>query len=150
MGYLIDTSILVRLANSRDELCPAARHAVFRLRRANEMLHVTAQNVIEFWNVATRPVASNGLGLTSDAVKHKVAGFEAVFSLLDETPEIFPQWKALVESHGVQGKQVHDARLVAVCHVHHVTHLLTFNVAHFTRYASFAPGLVVVDAASLQ
>ena len=37
------------------------------------------------------------------------------------------------------------ARLVAVCHVHQVSHLLTFNVAHFTRFAGFPPGLVVVD-----
>ena len=42
----------------------------------------------------------------------------------------YPAWKALVNALGVIGKQVHDARLVAVCHVHAVTHLLTFNVAH--------------------
>ncbi len=46
---------------------------------------------------------------------------------------------------GIIGKQVHDARLVAVCHVHGVTHLLTFNVGHFVRMAGFGPGLVVVD-----
>jgi len=46
---------------------------------------------------------------------------------------------------GVIGKQVHDARLVAVCHVHKVTHLLTFNISHFVRMAGFAPGVVVVD-----
>ena len=47
------------------------------------------------------------------------------------------------------GKQVHDARLVAVCHVYKVTHLLTFNVAHFTRYVGFGPGIVVVDPATV-
>ena len=49
----------------------------------------------------------------------------------------------------VVGKQVHDARLVAVCHVHRVTHLLTFNVSHFSRPASFGPGVVVVDPVSV-
>ncbi len=49
----------------------------------------------------------------------------------------------------VIGKEVHDARLVAVCHVHKVSHLLTFNVAHFARMAAFAPGIVVVDPASV-
>ena len=49
----------------------------------------------------------------------------------------------------VIGKQVHDARLVAVCHVHGVTHLLTFNVTHFTRLAGFGPGLTVVDPAAV-
>ena len=77
------------------------------------------------------------------------AGFEAVFPLLPETPDIFPAWKALVGALGIIGKQVHDARLVAVCHVHAVTHLLTFNVAHFVRMAGSGPGVVVVDPASV-
>ena len=47
------------------------------------------------------------------------------------------------------GKQVHDARLVAVCHVHGVTHLLTFNRAHFARLAGFGSGVVVVDPATV-
>ena len=63
--------------------------------------------------------------------------------LIDTT--ILPAWKALVGQLGVIGKQVHDARLVAVCHVHGVTHLLTFNVAHFVRMAGFGPGVIVVD-----
>ncbi len=66
-----------------------------------------------------------------------------------ETPDIYPAWKALVGALRVIGKQVHDARLVAVCHVHGVTHLLTFNVAHFVRMAGFGPGLVVADPGSV-
>jgi hypothetical protein len=49
----------------------------------------------------------------------------------------------------VIGKQVHDARLLAVCHVHGVTHLLTFNVAHFNRMAGFGPGVEVVSPATV-
>ena len=79
----------------------------------------------------------------------QAAGFEATFPLLAETPAIFPAWKALVGGLGVIGKQVHDARLVAVCHAHGVTHLLTFNISHFTRMAGFGPGIVVVDPASV-
>lgn len=57
--------------------------------------------------------------------------------MLPEAPDVFPAWKPLVGTLGVVGKQVHDARLVAVCHVHAVTHLLTFDVGHFLRMASF-------------
>jgi len=64
---------------------------------------------------------------------------------LPETPDIFLAWKALVQVAGVTGKQVHDARLVAICQVYGVTHILTFNVRHFTRLVSFAPGISVVD-----
>ena len=79
----------------------------------------------------------------------KSAVFEATFPLLPETPDIYPAWKALVQALGVIGKQVHDERLVAVCHVQAVTHLLTFNVAHFVRLAAFGPGVVVVDPANV-
>jgi len=77
------------------------------------------------------------------------ATFETRFPLLSETPDIFPEWKALVSALGVIGKQVHDARLVAVCHVHAVTHVLTFNVSHFVRLAGFGSGVVAVDPASV-
>ena len=68
----------------------------------------------------------------------------------EETTAIFPAWKSIVSTLGVVGKQVHDARLVAVCHARGVTHLLTFNGAHFARLAGVGPGLmVVVDPADV-
>jgi predicted nucleic acid-binding protein len=146
---LIDTSVLNRLANTADLFYAVATRAVVELHRRGETVQLTAQNLIEFRNVATRPPAVNGLGLSVVDTEAKAAAFEAAFPLLAETPDIYPAWKALVAALGVIGKQVHDARLVAVCHVHGVTHLLTFNVGHFTRLAAFGPGVVVVDPASV-
>ena len=99
--------------------------------------------------MATRPTALNGLGLSAVDAEAKAAVFEATFSLLAETPDIYPTWKALVGALAVIGKQVHDARLVAVCHVYAVTHLLTLNVSDFARMTAFGPGVVVVDPASV-
>lgn len=149
MAFLIDTSVLARLANTADAQYPTADRAVMELHRRGEVLHVTPQNLVEFRNLATRPKAVNGLGLSAVDAEAKAAVFEATFPLLAETPDIYPAWKALVGGLGVIGKQVHDARLVAVCHVHAVTHLLTFNVLHFTRMAGFGPGVVVVDPATV-
>lgn len=147
MAFLVDTPVLLRLANTDDSRHLLVSHAVAELHRRGEILHVTAQNLIEFRNAATRPVAANGLGLSLDAVEEQATKFESMFPLLAETPDVFPAWKTLVHSAGVIGKQVHDARLAAVCHVHSVTHVLTFNVRHFTRLAAFEPGLVVIDPA---
>jgi predicted nucleic acid-binding protein len=147
MAYLIDTTILVRLANAADAQHAVAARAVLELHRRNEVLNVTPQVLVEFRNVATRPVAVNGLGLSIVTVEAKAATFELRVPLLAETPDVYPAWKALVGTLGVIGKQVHDARLVAVCHIHGVTHLLTFNVAHFVRMTGFGPGVVVVDPA---
>ncbi|MBI2805751.1 MAG: hypothetical protein HYX68_12295 [Planctomycetes bacterium] len=72
-----------------------------------------------------------------------------MFPLLPETSDIFPAWKALVGTLGVIGKQVHDARLVAVCHTHKVTHLLTCNIAQFTTLCQIGQGVTVVDPASV-
>jgi predicted nucleic acid-binding protein len=149
MAILLDTSVLGRLANRVDVAHPIAVAAIAELHRRGEVLHVTPQNLVEFHNFATRPVKANGLGLSSAAAERLGATFEASFSLLGETPDIYPAWKAIGGALGVIGKQVHDARLVAVCHVHAVTHLLTFNVTHFSRLAGFGPGLVVVDPATV-
>ena len=149
MAHLIDTNVLVRLANNADANHPVAARAVLELHRQGRALHLTPQVLIEFRNVATRPNSLNGLRLSTVDAKAQAAGFEASFLLLPESPAIFPAWKAIVESFGVVGKQVHDARLVAVCNTHGVTHLLTFNTGQFTRMVSHGPGLVVVDPASV-
>jgi len=149
MACLIDTSVLARLANTADAQYATADRAVMELHQRGEALHVTAQNLIEFRNVATRPRAANGLGLSAVDAEAKAAVFERAFLLLPETPDLYPAWRALVVGLAVVGKRVHDARLVAVCHVHSVTHLLTFNVADFLGLAGFAPGVVVVDPATV-
>ena len=149
MAVLIDTSILARLANTADAQHAIAAQAVVKLHRVGQVLHVTPQVLVEFRSVATRAIVLNGLGLPTVDAEAQAAGFEAAFPLLAETPDIYPAWTALVGALGVIGKQVHDARLVAVCHVHAVTHLLTFNVSHFVRMVGFGPGVVVVDPASV-
>ena len=149
VAYLIDTSVLARLANSADSHYAAASGAVLELHRRGEILHITPQNLIEFRSVATRPVALNGLGLSPQDADTKAMAFESAFPLLPDTPDIFPAWKALVNALSVIGKQVHDARLVAVCHTHAVTHLLTFNTQDFTRFAAYEPGVTVVDPAGV-
>lgn len=50
MACLIDTSVLARLANSADAQYPTADRAVVELHKRGEVLHITAQNLIEFRN----------------------------------------------------------------------------------------------------
>lgn len=149
MTILIDTSILSRLANRADVDHGLAQAAVAELHRRGEVLRITAQNLIEFRNFATRPAAANGLGLSTAGAASLAATFESSFPLLEETPAIDPAWRAIADALGVIGKQVHDARLVAICHAHGVTHLMTFNVGHFTRLAAAPPGVVVIDPATV-
>jgi predicted nucleic acid-binding protein len=149
MTYLVDTSVLGRLADILDAYYPIAVRAVSELHRRGESLCIAPQNLVELRNFSTRPTAVNGLGFSVAVAELKASLFESYFSLIPETPAIFPAWKNLAHGTGVIGKQVRDARLVAVCHVHGVTHLLTFNVSHFTRFSSIGPGIVVVDPANV-
>lgn len=145
MQILLDTCILGRLANTADPDRATALAALAKLRRRGETLFITPQNLVEFRNFATRPIRVNGLGLTVPIAESLSASFEAQFPLLPETPDLFPAWKTIVGNLNIVGKLVHDARLVAVGHVHSISHVLTFNVAHFTHLATASPGIVVVD-----
>ena len=145
MAYLLDSSVLFRLANSLDPDHAAVQNALVRLRTQGESIFITAQNLIKFRNGATRPAKKNGLGLLPTVAAQESAKFEVLFPLLSETPAIYPAWKLLADAAGVAGKQVHDTRLVAVCHVHNITHNLTFNVKDFLRFENIGQGLVVID-----
>jgi predicted nucleic acid-binding protein len=145
MEWLVDTSILARLANADDAAHRAAVEAVEMLISRGDVLRTSPQNLIEFRNCATRPVAANGLGLSPEQAQVKSQEFESLFPIVAENPDIYLAWKSLAQATGVIGKQVHDTRLVAVCQVHGLTRILTFNVQHFSRPASFVPRLVVLD-----
>lgn len=117
-------------------MCEQAQGAVKALRSRHEMIFVTPQNMIEFWNGATRPKASNGLGLTPAQADAEARELEALFPLAPDTAAIYPEWRRLVIAAGVSGVQVHDTRLAAAMRVHGISHLLTFNVRDFTRFGS--------------
>ena len=66
MSYLVDTNLLLRLAQPKNPHQREAVRSLRALRRQKESLAIIPQNLIEFWAVATRPPANNGLGLTVD------------------------------------------------------------------------------------
>jgi len=119
------------------------------LRRRGQQLVIAPQNLIELWNVATRPAPVNGLGLPLPEVLKLISAFESEFKLVEETPPLFPILKGLATQASVTGKQIHDARLVAICHLHSIPSILTFNGRHFARYAALGPGLNIVEPAAV-
>ena len=145
MSVLVDTNILLRSAQPSHHLCSRATHAVTKLMRQNETVFFCAQNIAEFWSVATRPADANGLGFSHDEVLNEVGHIEALLTLLPDGPGIYAEWKRLVKDHRVQGIKVYDARLVAVANIYGVGGILTFNTADFKRYGT----INVLDPASL-
>jgi len=103
MRVLIDTNVLLRAVQRSH---PASLVAVAALKntrwRADEPC-LTPQNIIEFWNVCTRPVDANGLGLTASAADFHVTGFEHIFTILPDSMQIFREWRMIVIQHNVTG-----------------------------------------------
>jgi predicted nucleic acid-binding protein len=140
VSYILDTNVLLRWERTQLLEHPLAVAAVDVLLQRGEPISITPQNLVEFWSVSTRPIDQNGFGLSPAQVDSILTRLEAVFDLLPDLPAIHDEWRQVILSVGVRGRQVHDARLVAVMKAHGITHLLTFNDADFRRY----PGITVV------
>ena len=139
--YLFDTNILLRLTRPGDPTHTLIQRAIRQLLRENASLTYCPQNIVELWNVLTRPIDRNGFGLSSGEAEEEVRLIEREFTLLPDTEQIHPIWRRLVNDHGVRGRQVHDARLVAAMRAHGLSHLLTLNRADFLRYGD----ITIVD-----
>jgi predicted nucleic acid-binding protein len=145
LRWLVDTNLFLRLADSSDPNHAVARAALRKLRASGETRCFATQNLIEFWAVATRPVASRGgLGLSVAEADRFIRLFRRAFTLIPETASVLEEWYHLVTTYSVSGVQAHDARLAALMKVHGITHILTFNTTDFSRY-----GITAVNPAAV-
>jgi predicted nucleic acid-binding protein len=146
VSFAVDTNVLLLSIDDGHAAQPVAQNGLLGLRNQGETLSVFPQNLVEFWAVATRPIANNGLGWSVDRAKEELENLKYLFEVLSDTGAVFSEWERLVVHHRVAGKQSHDARLVAAMLVHDVTHLITFNTSDFKRYDE----ITVVDPASVK
>jgi predicted nucleic acid-binding protein len=134
--YLLDTNVLLRICDSASAHHPIAINTVATLLSRNEQIFLTAQNMIEFWAVATRPKSANGFDWTGKQTEQVIERLLNLFLFLGDSPDIFNHWQKLVAQYSVSGKQVHDTRLVAVMLAHNIQNLITFNTNDFVRYTN--------------
>jgi predicted nucleic acid-binding protein len=144
MSVLVDTNVLLRRTQPDHQLYTVAVESVAQILGTGEPVHFTLQNISEFWNVITRPVASNGLGFAPAMALAEVEKIEGILTRLPDSAAVYAEWKRLVVQYSVIGSKVHDARLVAMMNVHSVRRILTFNIDDFTRY-----GIEVLHPTSL-
>ncbi|MBN1488964.1 MAG: type II toxin-antitoxin system VapC family toxin [Phycisphaerae bacterium] len=139
MRILVDTNVLLRLAQPAHPHHPPAVRATEVLRRKGEELCLVPQVLYEYWAVCTRPQGENGLGMTTAQATNELALLKRLFTLFRDERAILPVWEMLVSAHDVKGRNTHDARLVAAMSRHNLQHLLTFNTSDFARF----PGVTV-------
>jgi len=131
--YLLDTNIVLRLANADDVQHELVAGAVSGILAQEQECCLISQVLIEFWVVSTRPVDVNGLGWTASQSEDAITQLLNRFPLLEDGPEIFVIWQQLVATQNIAGKRAHDARIAAAMLTHGVTHLLTFNTQDFIQ-----------------
>jgi predicted nucleic acid-binding protein len=88
MDILADTNILVRRIRRSDPQSRQTRDAVNRLKSDGHRICVTSQNLIELWAVCTRPVESNGLGLTPAYAERVLARIERSVVRLQDSDSV--------------------------------------------------------------
>src|ERR1700677_2401895 len=98
---LVDTSVLIRTLRPHHSLYIPADRAIRLLPERGTELHIVAQNLIELWTVATRPLGENGLGMTPAKAASDLERIKSILLFLPETPAIYPAWEALVVQHQV-------------------------------------------------
>ena len=141
MNILLDANVLLRLADPTSAAHLIAATAVTKLRAQGESLLVVPQSIYEFWAVATRPIANNGLGLSIAECQQEVARLKSLFPLLDDRPALFAEWEVAVAAFACHGKAAHDARYLAAMRTHGLSFFLTFNVNDFAR----CTGITLLD-----
>lgn len=145
MDILADTGILLRFMEPTDPSRPTIVRALSIIRARGDRLIIIPQNAAEFWNVCTHPKTSRGgMGLSVKETDNRLIQIERGFPLLYDDDMTYRNWRSLIVAHSVLGKQVHDARLVALMKTNGIAHILTLNGGDFTRY----PGIVVIDPAN--
>jgi predicted nucleic acid-binding protein len=135
-AILLDTNILLRAA-ARDE----AEHSIVSaaldsLISQNTKLFTCSQNLYEMWVVLTRPREANGYGLSTSETARLLREVIRSFPVLSESPEVIEKWLELSLRYDVKGKQVHDARLVALMKSENIYYILTLNKSDFARFQS--------------
>src|ERR1700682_715357 len=89
MSVLVDTNVLLRRIQPDHVHHALAIDSVARLIATGEQVYFTLQNISEFWNVMTRPIAVNGLGFSPAFALGEVGKIETTLMLLPDSPAAY-------------------------------------------------------------
>lgn len=132
---VLDTNILLRLSVPEHPTRAVVADAVDWLHQNGQKPVLLPQIVYEFWAVATRMVAANGLGKTPDDADSLIDQFTRRFPVKRDERKVCHHWQAIARKYRVTGVNSHDMRIVAAMLRHGIPSLLTTNPRDFQRYA---------------
>ncbi len=136
MGFraFVDTNILLRAVLINMEWHSEADALLKQMLRENAELWISGQVIREFIVQATHPKTLK-VPLTIEEVVREIGLIEQVFQVADETAVVRITLLSLLQKYPTQGKQVHDANIVATMLANNIDTLLTINLDDFKRYS---------------
>jgi predicted nucleic acid-binding protein len=130
----LDTNVLLTATDESRAHHGTARQLLAKGRSAGLHGAVSGQIIREYLVVATRPVAVNGLGLTTADAIRNMEQFTRRVAFCDETEATSVRLRGLVRMHDLAGKAIHDANVVAAMACHGIQRLVTENPEDFRKY----------------
>ncbi|TWT31661.1 type II toxin-antitoxin system VapC family toxin [Blastopirellula retiformator] len=100
MPILVDTSILVRTSQPNAVHFSAAVDATTRLLTSELQACIVPQVLYEYWVVATRPAAQNGLDFSGENTAQELDRLLEFFHLLPDDDAIFASREELCSEPG--------------------------------------------------
>lgn len=99
-------------------------------------IYISHQVIREYLANASRS-QTYGPALSMDTVLDQIEDFRKSFYILSDSPAVLNRLLELARKVAMDGKQVHDANIVAVMLVNDIQELLTNNVIDFERYKAY-------------
>lgn len=135
----LDTNVLLTATDTDRQAHGAARQVLAMATSVPFHLAISGQIVREYLVVATRPIDVNGLGLTISQALSNVGLFLRRTSFYEERREVAETLLTLATRHGLTGKRIHDANIVATMQTHGLRKLLTANPSDFSIFDEIEP-----------
>ncbi len=132
----LDTNVLLGATDTGRVNHAACRVIVEAGPSAGIHFVVTGQIIREYLTVATRPTDGNGFGMEPAAAIHNVDALLTRMHVLPENAEVARNLVALVRTHSISGKRIHDANVLAAMSTHGVQNLITANLDDYEGMAA--------------
>lgn len=129
----LDTNILLRMILTQMNQHAEVDALVKRTIREGAELWISGQVIREFIVQATHP-RTLAEPLTIEQVVHEIEAMKPLFQIADETAGVRDKLLELLQQYPTQGKQVHDANIVATMLAYEIDTLLTLNAGDLKRF----------------
>jgi predicted nucleic acid-binding protein len=128
----VDTNILVHASVANSSKSPVCNAFLQSQTKLGTELYISGQVIREYIRCMTSPNA----GLPREVALKQIREYAGKMKVLAEDAPVHAHLLRLAHNFNVNGKQIHDANIVATMLGYNITRLCTENVKDFLRYGS--------------